>query len=428
MGDCEGDRISNLPSDITDNILKRLSMRDAVRTSILSRPWRYKWVTIPHLVFDEVFHSKVAGSFRTASLIYQILLLHKGPILKFSLQIYDPAIQSRDIDDYLYFLSSHRIEELTLYFLPDNPISDYLFSFDHLRHLYLVGGVVKLPSTFKRFDRLVRFQLEDVDFAPVELKIFISKCPMLEYLTIKYNGVKICGDLESIDAPNLKSFCFSAGLWAPIISFENASLLDEVSLTALPMPNYFNNDQFLSMAVRDDYKNDLFKFFHPLCSITRVVFSCCFLDFLGKRGVPQKLPHDLYRLRILKLLLSFSSISEVSSAACLIRSSPNLQTLEIHFITIHLIEPHIWSITQFLKTQSESEFRLSRLECVRIKGISGSEPEMEFLKLLLSAATALRVLEIRSRFKYAGRQEESHIMNELLSFHRASPQVEIVFR
>ncbi|XVF43344.1 hypothetical protein PTKIN_Ptkin02bG0033000 [Pterospermum kingtungense] len=46
------DIISNLPDNITEQILARLSIRDAVRTSVLSRNWRYRWTTIPHLVFD----------------------------------------------------------------------------------------------------------------------------------------------------------------------------------------------------------------------------------------------------------------------------------------------------------------------------------------------------------------------------------------
>ncbi|KAK9941811.1 hypothetical protein M0R45_007505 [Rubus argutus] len=40
--DVKLDRISNLPSDVTEKILSRLPIRDAVRTNVLSRQWRYK--------------------------------------------------------------------------------------------------------------------------------------------------------------------------------------------------------------------------------------------------------------------------------------------------------------------------------------------------------------------------------------------------
>ncbi|XVE91728.1 hypothetical protein REPUB_Repub01dG0036000 [Reevesia pubescens] len=52
-------RISDLPEDIIKCILARLPIQDVVRTSILSRHWRYKWTTIPVLVFDDeaIHHS-----------------------------------------------------------------------------------------------------------------------------------------------------------------------------------------------------------------------------------------------------------------------------------------------------------------------------------------------------------------------------------
>ncbi|GJY47122.1 F-box/FBD/LRR-repeat protein-like protein [Tanacetum coccineum] len=47
------DTISNLPLPIIENILCSLPIKEAVRTSILSRNWRYNWTGIPKLVFDE---------------------------------------------------------------------------------------------------------------------------------------------------------------------------------------------------------------------------------------------------------------------------------------------------------------------------------------------------------------------------------------
>ncbi|XVF43337.1 hypothetical protein PTKIN_Ptkin02bG0032500 [Pterospermum kingtungense] len=46
------DKISNLPDNITEQILGRMPIRDAVRTSVLSTNWRDKWTTLSDLVFD----------------------------------------------------------------------------------------------------------------------------------------------------------------------------------------------------------------------------------------------------------------------------------------------------------------------------------------------------------------------------------------
>lgn len=47
------DKYDNLPQNIIETILCLVPIKDAVRTSILSRSWRYNWVTIPKLVFSE---------------------------------------------------------------------------------------------------------------------------------------------------------------------------------------------------------------------------------------------------------------------------------------------------------------------------------------------------------------------------------------
>ncbi|KAL3520559.1 hypothetical protein ACH5RR_018708 [Cinchona calisaya] len=48
------DRIGNLPESILSHILSRLPTTDqAVRTSVLSRKWEYKWTCIYNLTFDD---------------------------------------------------------------------------------------------------------------------------------------------------------------------------------------------------------------------------------------------------------------------------------------------------------------------------------------------------------------------------------------
>ncbi|EYU30181.1 hypothetical protein MIMGU_mgv1a007194mg [Erythranthe guttata] len=47
------DRISDLPKDILQRILYLLSQEDAVRTSVLSKSWRYIWCTRPNLDFSD---------------------------------------------------------------------------------------------------------------------------------------------------------------------------------------------------------------------------------------------------------------------------------------------------------------------------------------------------------------------------------------
>lgn len=84
------DIISNLPEDIIERILGRMPKRDSVKTSFLSRNWRYKWTTLPLDKFDGrgIYFCSTNPEKNGDQLFrvtYSALSQHKGPIHKFSL-------------------------------------------------------------------------------------------------------------------------------------------------------------------------------------------------------------------------------------------------------------------------------------------------------------------------------------------------------
>ncbi|KAL7260863.1 hypothetical protein ACSBR1_006516 [Camellia fascicularis] len=83
------DIISNLPESVKETILACLPIQDAVRTSVLSRKWRYTWTKLPQLVFDDTFCSDLFSKTKDKlmTIIYQVLLFHHGPIPKFTLSL-----------------------------------------------------------------------------------------------------------------------------------------------------------------------------------------------------------------------------------------------------------------------------------------------------------------------------------------------------
>ncbi|MFS7906837.1 putative F-box domain, leucine-rich repeat domain superfamily, F-box-like domain superfamily [Helianthus anomalus] len=42
----EDDRISNLPQELIELILEKLTVQDAAKTSILSKTWRHRWTLV----------------------------------------------------------------------------------------------------------------------------------------------------------------------------------------------------------------------------------------------------------------------------------------------------------------------------------------------------------------------------------------------
>ncbi|KAK4434302.1 F-box/FBD/LRR-repeat protein [Sesamum alatum] len=415
----EADRISKLPCNVIDNILKFLSLHDAVRTSILSRGWRYKWVTIPFLVFDWDFRLKLDRKYNVESIIYQILFLHKGPIVKFTLFLADSGL-CPGLNNWLHFLSDHRVEELTLKCVTHRSISHHLFTFDHLKHLYLVNVELRLPSTFKGFGSLVRLHLSGVQFVPEDLDRFIAKCPMLEYMDLRIPVDHMLSDLV-IDAPNLKSFHIS-GIRGSVY-FKNASCLKEMSITSCLTAMDTTSEP-------GDNNSNMIKVLGQLSSITSLKSNRGFLLYLASGGVPQKLPFNLNHMRVLVLdVAGFEHTSEVRSALCLIRSSPNLQRFEItmnHPLNTPGVD-RLEATIQFLKAQQKYEIPLRCLEIVKMFIFSGVKPEMEFVKLLLLSAPVLRKLEIN--YMHPGVTEKGYkILKELLSLPRASTRAEIIFQ
>ncbi|KAJ0807758.1 putative F-box domain-containing protein [Helianthus annuus] len=84
----DDDIISNFPEDLINPILERLPVKDAVRTSLLSKRWRYRWTTMRTLDF----HFGFSGQFLKVGaychngfirVISQIMIHHQGPIFTF---------------------------------------------------------------------------------------------------------------------------------------------------------------------------------------------------------------------------------------------------------------------------------------------------------------------------------------------------------
>ncbi|MFS7906643.1 putative F-box domain, leucine-rich repeat domain superfamily, F-box-like domain superfamily [Helianthus anomalus] len=88
----DDDIITNLPEDLINPILERLPVKDAVRTSVLSKKWRYRWTTMRTLDFHFGFSGQFikTGAFSHngfTRVISQIMIHHQGPILNFLLHI-----------------------------------------------------------------------------------------------------------------------------------------------------------------------------------------------------------------------------------------------------------------------------------------------------------------------------------------------------
>ncbi|KAJ0435484.1 putative F-box domain, leucine-rich repeat domain superfamily, F-box-like domain superfamily [Helianthus annuus] len=74
------DRLSSLPEEVHSHILSLMPTKYAVRTSILSRTWRYKWMLVTNLDFDDSHRFHDLDCF--TQFVDRVLELQKSPQVK----------------------------------------------------------------------------------------------------------------------------------------------------------------------------------------------------------------------------------------------------------------------------------------------------------------------------------------------------------
>jgi hypothetical protein len=234
MIDVESDIISCLPDHLIEQILSHLSIKEAVRTSVLSSNWRKKWSTLPDLVFDreclstETSKDPSVIESKFLRIVDHVLLLHSGPINKFevsdSYRYFNIGVNSMvDIDQWIFHISERYIKELVLdiWLYERYKIPLRLYSCQSLDHLELKCCLLEPPTTFEGFKNLKSLVLNRVTMSQDAFENMISGCPLLEKLT-----------LDEID-----------GLWLkPPTTFEGFRNLKSLSLSEVVMtPDAFEN-------------------------------------------------------------------------------------------------------------------------------------------------------------------------------------------
>ncbi|XP_028055106.1 F-box/FBD/LRR-repeat protein At1g13570-like [Camellia sinensis] len=316
-----------------------MPVRDAARTSILSRNWRYIWSSLPHLVlnkhfFPDIICNNPLYAYTLVSVISDILLLHSGTILKFSLYIpnihYDWDLH---VTQWLLFLSRNGKKELNL----DNQnvksykLPSYVFSCPELTHLKLRNCICKLPEAFVGFRSLISLQFEKMAFAANIFGTLVPSVPLLE--TLNFSG---CTGIEhfNIHFPKPKTFVATDSRNVESISFQSTSNL---TMICIALGKKAENPGLHSTI-------NLKKFLENLPRILKICFDGFFLKLLaaGSIVVPWVLSIPFNQLKHLVFAkLRFDDVDQMSCVLCLLRSSPNSKKLCITASAVrdHAVEP-----------------------------------------------------------------------------------------
>ncbi|KAF3618961.1 hypothetical protein FXO37_33942 [Capsicum annuum] len=245
------DYASQLPDDVLSSILSRMTIKDVVKTSILSTRWRYLFASMPTLRFSlDMFGVKYLGPIcppydqkKFLEVVNQFLQLYLGrKVVELEMHMFiERHLFSRKFAQLMHSISKLDVERLHLNFTCEKtPTSqdidlphDAFFEFSlellsqasSLKSLFLSVCIVR-PSVGLRLNSLKTLSLTGVLLETGQLEDILFSCLNLNQLVIKYcklphklciSGTVTsvifadCGGLEEIDlqATKLSGFeCF----------------------------------------------------------------------------------------------------------------------------------------------------------------------------------------------------------------------------
>ncbi|CAL1408437.1 unnamed protein product [Linum trigynum] len=404
LRDSTADRISNLPGDVIERILMSLPVKNAARTSLLSRNWRHCWRSIPQLVFDRDFAPPAeteGGLYSTDANdklmmhIQEALLGHDAPtITKFEISI--PGCSwCPKVDLLMLHLSRKRVEELTLLFWGnldhESPrLHSSLFSSAFpLKRLKLQYLVFRPPSGFVGFSKLTFLELQAVNLPSDFCENFIPRCPLLEELRILH-----CSAREHVFvSPSLKVLLFRSPFLK--ICFKHTPILSVVSVL---------DDQGKSSYVGTSlvkHNPRFVRLFASLPVVEHLKLGTELLLFLADGHVPYQLPTALHNLKFLEVPgILLHRLPQARDLVCLIKSAPNLKRLIVRLDDNEERAPS--EVTASLQTllgedQHPGVCCLQHLEEFDIQGTRGTREELELVRFVVVNAPIFCRISIKHK-------------------------------
>ncbi|KAJ1700784.1 hypothetical protein LUZ63_000563 [Rhynchospora breviuscula] len=362
------DYLSSLPSEIIENILVKLPIKEAARTSVLSSKWKSLWASIPNLVFAE----KCLPESELIESVDKVLRVHQGPVLKFELDS-DQLANRKAINRWLLVLSKNGLKDLRLMFYVYNgcTVPSSLFSCHELQHLEISGCTINAPRCFRGLKLLRKLTLRACYLERITIEKFVSGCPLLESLTL------ICvnnHDSLVIRSPNLKQLILDERFSDLLL--ETPNLISAI-IFAYSLPHGF---QDFSPA-NDGCKGKILRAIGALSSIEELDINSEFCEYLGSGPIPEKLPETFHHLKKISIRLDGSS-KVVDTALCILRNVPNLKTLRLKLPCQNIWEEQRIATFSFLE----------QLEVVEILDVEDVGSLLAFAKFILGTAPKLEKL------------------------------------
>ncbi|XP_077228046.1 F-box/FBD/LRR-repeat protein At1g13570-like isoform X2 [Tasmannia lanceolata] len=397
------DRISDLPTPILTSILSLVPIKQAARTSVLSKNWRYIWNSITNLYLNDTdFHHR--GS-KWLSIVYHILHSRLDPIDRCCFYFKFVKLYTNHFDNFILCLNNKGIRELVLTNVGTNlyQITPYVFFCSALRKLELLNCEVAIPPSFKSFGYLKTLQFSNVLIACNHLERLISCCPVLEKLSLDHC---MWGRSLSIPAPNLLSLEILSGSSVGI-SLKDLTQLEHASFSfVFPCTNRVYMRYLRKLEKENKKKGNITgQLVELLKNLGHVQSLYLKFECLSVEKKPKSLPVEkvvkslpvrcqLVKLKKLTMEISLADANAVFLLSCLLRSCPHMQDL---IIQASMIGPSGVSVEHdYWEKQRPSDCSMYQLRTVQIECLDLlCDYEIGFVKYLLMTAHVLKRMSIK---------------------------------
>ncbi|CAI9105143.1 OLC1v1004002C1 [Oldenlandia corymbosa var. corymbosa] len=397
------DRISELPDEILSLILSFLTLKEAGRTSILSKRWKHVWKYVPDLDFnafttlcemvtgEDYLDRIIRERPKFVNWVNKVLQSHQIPILN-KFRIYCDLHDSfhSELNKWLVHAFDKRVQQLEINLSHHGPIYNLSTHGRHWDTIRIHESYVFNPTIFaqRSWNSLKELILKRVLVSGVTVEFLLHNCNNLESLGVHASGhlrsLKVCG--PSIALQHLEiNFC---PLNTVIISDVNLISLKIGRHRALVLKNVPKLVHIGILSCSYVVKDFVCQF---SCYFSKLVVLFLCLDPNQAREFDVKLPQlpALKQLSLKFLLLFKESMLGLTS---FFRASPNLEKF--------VIKP---GYSSAVRTNREPEnvvyYPVQHLRVVEIIGYRGRSIELDLVKYFLESAVSLKKIIVDPCFK-----------------------------
>lgn len=401
------DCISKLHNEIICCILSSLTLKDLVKTSVLSARWRDIWTYAPVLKFDEELMIRNTRAF--IRLVNQVLQQHQGfGVHTFKVHFPLHKKYSRHLDKWINFAIVCGTRDLDLNFYKFDgaiyaPELFYEFPFQLfsggkgscLERLHLRCCTLGPCLNFNGFNHLNTLGLCEVSVTDNSVHSILLSCPVLESFTLSYCRLLV-NLLVAHTSPKLQH-----------LSISKCKNLEKVTFFAVNIVNFEYEGHMISFVSEDAYfhrasfslKTDtssavnyvLNGFIHDFTQLQALVL------YLDKPIMNKCLPQTVSAfscLKHLKLVFGISSVSDFSWIPYLLSAAPFVVKLEIQMLKLKGYKKSVGTIQRLAECQHDC------LETAEITGCIGDVSEIELALYLIDNAVALKTLILDQRYPW----------------------------